>query len=371
MKKLFWTLSLITIFSLQAYAQNIQIQELLDAYQLTLPENAEVSIAIVADGSSSHYGYKIDNGRAMPIENQDHIFEIGSISKTFTGALVMKEVDNEKIRLSASINEYLDQEVKNETWQDVTIQQLMTHTSGLATGMEAATWPYIKAHLTSNDNPHKFMKWKHYKKYLRKGDLVEKAGSVWRYNNSAIGLLGVILESSSHDTWENLIKDNLLEPNGMSNTYASYQLASEEDLVQGYDLKGRPAINWDMDFINPAGSILSTSRDMVKWVNAHLNAPEGSALDKMKDSYPDISISKKSGHMGNIWWHKDGYQYHGGATGAFRSFLAFDDASQTGVVILVNYSAYHPGVRAEDGSSIQRNLGFALMDALKKEVALR
>lgn len=371
MKKLLWILISAVFVSTSLLSQSLEIDQLLADYKLTLPKHAEVSIAVINNNQAQYYGYQMIDEKAVEVNNQDRIFEIGSITKTFTGALLMQQIKNQKVDINASILEYLKQEgIQNDALQDVKIKHLLTHTSGLSTGPEGFVLPYLRGALFARKNPHKFMKWQHYHKYLTNAVLDTVPGVVWNYNNAGIGLMGKILALNESSSWEKQLDDKLLKPLEMTNTFATSEGAPEGQYVQGYDRSGKPSKYWDMDFINPAGSMKSTAQDMVKWINAHLNAEDCSAFADMKLSHDEIKISEKSGNMGNIWWHHNGITYHGGATGAFRAFAAMNDENKTGVVVLINYNAHHPKVRNSDGSSIQRKLGFDIMEALKKTVSV-
>jgi CubicO group peptidase (beta-lactamase class C family) len=366
MKQIFYVVFILLVASNGLTGQNSETQNLIDQYLLTLPAKAEVAIAIISNGKDYYQGYKMEAGVSKPLDNRLHIFEIGSITKTFTGTLLMKEVVKGRLDLEQSVvKELYPENEQNQKVKDVQIRHLLTHTSGLVDVPQGFLFPYLRGAIFAPRNPHKFMKWKHYDKYLKKGDLHSQPGEEWDYNNGAFGLLGELVAKVNNTTWEDLLRDSLLIPLGMGNTFATSENAPQDLLVPGYDRKGRPAPYWDMDFINPAGSMKSCTADLVKWAKIFLNAQEGSAFDRMKESH-EITISSKRGKMGNVWWHNEGMMYHGGATGAFRAILVMDDVNKNAVIVLINYSAHHPMVKNEEGRSYQRELAFDLIKSLSQ-----
>lgn len=364
-------LLLVCLFAVRlCQAQTPSTRAIIDEYALTLPEQAEIAIGIIQPDTVYRLGFLIKGGKAMPIDNSQRVFEIGSITKTFTGALLMDQVSRGNMKLDDPIAGYLParDKIKSEKARLVTLKQLLTHTSGLSNGPASFILPYVRAKLFSADNPHRYIKWKHYRKYLRNEKLDFNPGEQWAYNNCGFSLLGHLVAEQEHLPWEELVEQRLFAPLGMHHSYATGEGVPPGLLVQGYDDAGKPAGLWDMDFINPAGSIKSCMDDMLLWISAHLHAAEGSLFDAMKQRY-DIPTGWDGNFMGNAWIHRvkdTGHIiWHGGATGAYRAFAAFDDDQKTGVVILTNFSSHHPNMKDEEGKSMIRQYGFRIMESLR------
>ena len=351
-------------------AQVNTTQRLIDEYVNTLPENAEVAIGLIKDSKMTTQGYQKKNGTIIPVDNNLSVFEIGSITKTYTAALLMKQVDKGNMNLDEPIYKHFQPKdnINNPDFNEVTFRQILTHTSGLEPSPSTIILPYLKARISDKGNPYKFIEWKHYRKYLQKQELAHKPGEKWMYNNSAFGLLGKLVAQKENTTWEALVQKQIFEELGMENSYATGENVPEAYFVQGHDAKGKAARYWDMDFINPAGSIKSCVRDQLLWLNAHLTATENSVFQNMKTHY-DIKAGWKGSVMGNAWGHriteKSHIIWHGGATGTFRSYSSFDDKAKTAVVILVNFSNSHPNMK-RDGKSLIRIYGYQIQDALKE-----
>jgi len=355
-------------------AQNASTQVLIDKYVKSLPENAEIAIGLIQQEEVFQKGYQVKNGEVITIENSNHIFEIGSITKTFTGALMVDQIKKGNMDLETPIINYFPakDEINTNNVKAVTLKHLVTHTSGLNEGPFQIVPPFLKAKFSAKDNPYKFVNWEHYQKYLQTDDYDYLPSEKWEYNNCGFGLLGYLVAQQENTTWESMIQKTIFDELKMTNSYPTGENIPADLFVQGYNKKGKPAAYWDMDFINPAGSIKSCSNDMIKWLQAHLNAPTGSLYETMKDKY-DVKPYWKDNVMGNAWIHKieneQNIMWHGGATGAFRAFTAIDLENQTGIVLLINFSGEHPQMRDENNKSMIRKYGFDILEALDgKEV---
>lgn len=372
MKKLLFVLLAIISLNNITIAQTDATEKLINEYVQTLPDNAEVAIGVIKDGEVSTFGYIKQQENLVPIENNTRIFEIGSMTKTYTGALLVEQVKNGKMQMDDSMVKYIEsnERIENDQLNLVTLKHLVTHTSGLNANPKSFVLPAIRGSLFTNGNPYIFIKWKHFRKSLRKESLTSVPGEEFLYSNAGFGLLGKLIAEHENTTWEELVQTRIFDELGMNNSYPTGKNVPDELFVQGYNEESEPSDYWDMDFVNPAGSIKSCVKDQLIWLSAHLNAEENSVYSEMKKSY-DIDAMWDNSTIGNAWIHqivddKD-IIWHGGASGAFRSFSAFDDESQTAVVILTNFKHNHPQMRDENNRSIIRKYGFDVLTSLSSE----
>ncbi len=367
MKKLMKVLFLLAIPLFTLNAQSTDTQLLLDEYLATLPERAEIAIGLINKGAITKLGYQKKNGQIIPVENSQHVFEIGSVSKTFTAALVLQQQLAGALDINHPFVDYFPEENFNNAMDSILIRHLLTHTSGLADAPDAAAWPYILGMLFTKRQPHKFMKWKHYKKYLNNNEPEALAGTHWGYNNAAYGLLGQLLEVQTKQSWESLLQQKIFDQLGMDNSYATGDGVPQSLRVTGYDAKGKKAPYWDTPFMNPAGSIKSCTDDMITWLQTHMDTERDTLFSELSQVY-EIKAGWAQCKMGNAWAHRyeqEKHQiWHGGATGAFRSLVAFDPELQTGIVLLVNFNAHHPDMKDENKKSTIRTYGFRLLESL-------
>lgn len=220
MKKI-TTLSLIYLLSLSITAQSPGIRGAIDAFMAGLPDNAEVSIRLLHNGEEYQYEYAKANGAVLEKSHENAIFEIGSITKTFTATLLMEQVEKGEMELDDPIQQYLPVSMKQPTYEghSITLKHLVTHTSGLSPAPGSFLWPYLKSKLFAPQNPYKYMKAKHYYRYLKGFKLDYIPGREWAYNNAAMALLGDLVARHQQSTWKELVREKLFEPLDMNDSY--------------------------------------------------------------------------------------------------------------------------------------------------------
>ncbi|MGI9108312.1 MAG: serine hydrolase [Pyrinomonadaceae bacterium] len=189
-------------------------------------------------------------------------FRIGSITKQFTSMLIMQMVEQGKLKLDGKLSEYLP-DYRRDVGDKVTIHHLLTHTSGIPsyTGLpnffnEVSRDPYTVADFV--------------KKYAS-SDLEFEPGTKFRYNNSGYFLLGAVIEKVSGKPYEQVLKENILDPLGMKNTGYDHHKAIISKRAAGYQKTPAGYINapyLDMSLPYAAGSLYSTVEDLYLWDQA-------------------------------------------------------------------------------------------------------
>ena len=326
---------LITLFQVQlAKSQSTQFHTFIEKYFGSFPNNAEIAIGIVDGDSTYKMGYRLENGRVIPVKNESTLFEIGSITKVFTTALLMKEVKRNTIALSDPIQKHLTFKIKQDSYrnQPLTILHLITHTSGL------------------KKNP--LMSYKRYGKYLKSFELTYLPGKNWEYNNLAVGLVGELAAEKNKTSWDVSLKENILKPLSMTSTYTNLSEVPKTNRVQCTDKNG---IKGDCFFWRtgsfqwPDGGIISNVDDMTKWLKVNLESknlsPDLDFIQNAHDPLADTIIipwfPKYKATQGIGWWHyrTDSNKRiicHGGNMPVQTSFIAFDKEKNRGIIVLTN-----------------------------------
>lgn len=199
----------------------------------------------------------------VPITDRT-VFRIGSLTKQFTAAAVMKLVEQGKIRLDGTLKDYLPDYAG--PGGQVTIHQLLNHTSGIPSYTNLGDRFLLKSRL---DLSHAEVL------EMFGGEALEfEPGTSSRYNNSAFFLLGMILERVSGESYADLLKRTQFEPLGLKQT--SY--CSDSEIVphraSGYALEQDRLVNaapLSMTLPFAAGALCSTPRDLVRWTDALAN----------------------------------------------------------------------------------------------------
>lgn len=293
-----------------------------------------LSIGILIDGKMNYYNYGETARGNKQLPNEHTIFEIGSITKTFTAILLADAVLKGKLQLNDPINRYLPDSIPILAFQGtpITIQSLSNHSSGI---------PRMPSNFYSKDiaNPYNnynlqdlYSFYKHFKPTI-------KPGEIYEYSNLAVATLGVILEKVNNSRYEALFLKTICHPLHMTETRQLLLKGDSSSFAKGYDATGGYAKPWDFKTLYAAGGIRSTCVDMLKFAAANLgNAPAG--LKKAIQLTHSITFEKDPTKIG-LGWHfikpgKDEIIFHNGETGGYHSYLAINESKKFACVILSN-----------------------------------
>ncbi len=281
------------------------------------------------------YGRISESNGAAPAP--DTLFEIGSITKVFTGTILAKLAEECRISLDDPVQKLLAHTilVPKGKERQITLKDLATHSSGL---------PRMPSNFSPKDpgNPYADYTVLQMGQFLMKHKLQRQPGEKSEYSNLGMGLLGHALALKSGFDYESLVESKICGPLGMNNTRITLDDSDLERLAIGHDYDGTPVSNWDLPTLAGAGAIRSTTRDMLKFLAAQLGLQK-SELDaaiakshevhyKNPDDAPvDVGLGWQLQRNGNIIWHN-------GGTGGYSSFAGFQPEKKIGVVVLANTS---------------------------------
>ena len=296
-----------------------------------------ICIAIISKGKTKYYSYgETKKGNGQLPDPEKTIFEIGSVTKTFTSLLLANAVVHRQVHLADPVNKYLNgrKPLLSSGGASITLQHLSNHTAGL---------PRLPENIFSGSvNPRD--PYQHYHedslfRFLERYEPVIKPGTRFAYSNLGAGLLGCVLAQREHQSFERLIVDQICKPLKMESTKITLHRSDSLLLAQGYNEKGEATLLWNLASLQGSGAIRSTVSDMTKYIKAQLGITH-SVLDKAIRLTHQPTFSSKENVMGLGWRiavpAQASYLYHSGGTGGFRSFVGFDKKRQFGVVILAN-----------------------------------
>jgi CubicO group peptidase (beta-lactamase class C family) len=196
-------------------------------------------------------------------------FGIGSITKQFTALLVLQQVDEGKMRLDASLSEYLPW-YRKDTGTQMTVEQLMHHTSGLPPDFDTPEF-------SGDASAGKFYPPEDFAKQFCSPNLSLQPGSMWNYSNCGYILLGLILERVTGEPLDELLHKRLLDPLGMKNTGLPHKDYSEMRGAIGYKRHAGPRYTpgpyLDLSHVFAAGAMYSTAEDLFVWNEALTSSP--------------------------------------------------------------------------------------------------
>lgn len=340
-RKLFQAVVLCTLVLMSpasADAQHFPSAEDLKALiQSRVEENRAVGIVLgvlEADGSTLIVSYGDPGPTARELSGQS-IFEIGSITKVFTGILLADMVAKGEVSLTDPVSKYLPDGVTmpSQGGQEITLLDLATHHSAL---------PRLPDNMSPADatNPYTDYTVEMMYAFLSDHELRRDIGSEYEYSNLAVGLLGHVLARVGGGSYEDVVRERILEPLGMSMTGITLSADMQDWMIAGHNQQGMVVPLWDLPTLAGAGALRSNVEDMLVFVAANARAPESALERSMHDSHEiQKSINAEMGIGLN--WHvqhvgDETIVWHNGGTGGFRTFIGFDPISRVGVVVLTN-----------------------------------
>lgn len=311
-----------------------------------------LSLGVIKDSKVSVYNYGETTKGNNKLPDGNTIFELGSITKTFTSILLAWYVNQGKVSLNDPIIKYLPAEVAaNPQIKDIKLVNLSNHTSGLSSipSNSSLQRPYDEA------NPYKNYSRQLLFDYLAKCTLIANPGEKYAYSNLASGVLGIILEKVSGKPYEQMVAEIITQPLGMKSTIQKIYPMLSSRFASVYDEEGIATLPWDFDALASAGALRSSMNDMLLYLKANLNTKGTTPLEKAIDLTHQITLNNDA-RIG-LAWHiivvgGVDYYFHNGGTGGSSSFMAFNKDKQLGVIILSNSAESTDPI----GVSLLRNL---------------
>ncbi len=293
-------------------------------------------VAIVA-GILDKNGRKIviGKGEQAGAVDGDTIFEIGSVTKAFTGQLLAEAVSRNEVKLDDPISKLLPASVKTpeRNGRQITLLDLATHSSALSR---------LPDNMVPKDaeNPYADYSVKQMYDFLSDFKPARDIGADYEYSNLGAGLLGHILALKAGTNYEALVLERICQPLGMTNTAITLSPAMKKRLAPGHDASGAPAKNWDLPTLAGAGALRSTVSDLLKFLTANLELVPTDLAPAMRlaqQPQRDAGAQMKIGLGWHIAERHDAkIVWHNGGTGGYHSFIGFNPAAKRAVVLLAN-----------------------------------
>ena len=267
------------------------------------------------------------------------IFEIGSISKVFTGILLADAIRAGKLGLDDSLAQRLPVKLDYPATGAVTLRQLATHTSCL---------PRLPDNMMDATGADPYARYddRAMAEYLAHAKLDGRPPCAPVYSNLGFGILGTVLEAAYGRPWAALVQEQIAGPLGMVDTVQELSPAQRSRFAEPWDgdKRARP---WTFMAMAGAGALRSTLADMSKLADALLAGPKGPlgrAWPLLAGDY--AAMPALGGRIGLALIHtrnggEDIYSHEGG-TGGFRSLLEVRPASGRAVVVLASNAAATP-----------------------------
>jgi CubicO group peptidase (beta-lactamase class C family) len=211
----------------------------------------------------------------------------------------------------------------------ITIGNIVTHTSGL---------PSFPWRMTDMNNPYATLTERDLLNALAAARLTRAPGSHWEYSNFAMMVLSYALAKRSGKDYETLLRERLLAPLGMNDTYIANR-SPQVRLAQGHFSNTMPAVPWDFQVdMAGVGGVRATLPDMVRYVEGELGTLESAITPALARTQQSIaSVDRYT--MGMNWIIRPAANghiviAHEGGTGGYSSLVAFDRTAKRAVVLL-------------------------------------
>jgi CubicO group peptidase (beta-lactamase class C family) len=312
----------------------------LDSYMQALADNNKFmgTVSVSKDGKTVYtksVGY-LDAEKKTPV-NENTKFRIGSISKTFTAALVFKAIDEKKLVLDTKLDKFYPA-VPNAA--KITIGHLLGHRSGIhnfTDDFSYQTW------YTSPKSEVEMLE------IITKGGSDFEPGSKADYSNSNYVLLSYILERTYKQPFKELVNQKIIKPLGLKNTYYGGAINTANNEANSYVFEGAWSKDKETDMSVPmgAGAMVSTTADLSRFLEALFagKVVTAASLEQMKtmtDGYGmglfqfPFNDKKAYGHTGGIdgFTSMAAYFPEDKVTFAFTSNGANYDSNNIGIAAL-------------------------------------
>jgi CubicO group peptidase (beta-lactamase class C family) len=293
----------------------------------------EIGLATADGRSFLGHGATAKGG---PPPARDTVFEIGSITKTFTALLLADMTERHEVALDDPVSKYLPANVTvpARNGRAITLADLTTHTSGL---------PRIPSNMdaTSLDNPYATYDATKLYAFLSGYQLTRDPGAQWEYSNLGAGLLGHALARRAGMSYEQLVKTRILDPLGMASTSITLTADQRRRAATAHDEGLNPVSMWDLDALAGAGALRSTADDLLTYAAAHaglIDTPLKAAMERMRAFRRPGQTPAMEQAMGWLVLKPLGSEVflHDGGTHGFRSAITIDPAHKRAAVAWAN-----------------------------------
>jgi CubicO group peptidase (beta-lactamase class C family) len=319
------------------------------------PDETQLSIALVKDTMVNYLGFIKEKESLSYVNNNNSVYEIGSITKIFTTYLLADFASNHILKLDDSIDNILPYKLHSysKSEEKITFKTLANHTSGLT--RDPVNYDFSKY----PNNHFAGYSYELLDDYLKNSmEIYSEPGERYDYSNLGMGILGYLLEYISSKKYEQLLQEKICVKFNMTSTTTDRKKIADL-IVTGQDVNGKKTPNWDLNSMVAAGGILSNVVDLSKFAIANFSSD---TILKLQRTITYQTKDEQYALGWNAFKFGDNHAIsgfcHGGGTGGYSSFFVLDVNNKLAVIILTNVSAFFPdnGKISILGFELLRNL---------------
>ena len=290
--------------------------------------DAEVTVAVITPGTTEITAYGHDGAR-IPVP--DRFYEIGDITKTFTGAIAARAVEDGKLSPNERIAEILP--ISRAVYSP-TVFELLTHSSAYST--YAPNLPHVRL---SGKNPYAGISANDLVTQMRSFKLTYEPPYYYSYSNFGAAAAGAVISQVYDVDFYSILTIFAQEELGLRHTYVSLEKSVEHGWV------------WkNTDAYLASDGLTSTIGDMVAYARLYLSG-EQSYLSLAAQPMVEINAEYSSGYFWNVW-NTGNIIWHAGETGHYASWLLIDRDRGIAVILLSNYGNDRYGSLPDIGAAI-------------------
>ena len=335
----------LTSADVQGQLQRGDIDRLVNPYI----ENEVVTglvIGVLQGGHRQSFGYGRMGSDDARTPDGRTVYEIGSMTKVFTGILLAHAVVSDELALDTPVQSLLPDGILLKTQEaPILLRQLSTHSSGL---------PRLPDNLDSADpsNPYADYSVDQLYAFLSAYEPVRAPDAAAEYSNLGAGLLGHVLARHAGTSYEELLRQRITGPLDMTDTSIELNASMQERLAPPLLPGGTLTSNWDLPTLAGAGAIRSTVDDMLTFLAAQLEPPDGVLGEAIELAWEVHRQPKAPNEFAmGLGWHVARDQqtrWHNGATGGYHSMMLASRTQNAAVVLLCNTATGEVDRLAED-----------------------
>lgn len=276
---------------------------------------------------------------ARPLAAADgrSVFEIGSLTKLFTGLILADMVVNSELEIDSPVNSILGDTdlLPTHGGSQITLGHLATHASGLP-GSPLSKFAYLRPDAFSRIDDQQVLA------AAARARLSRPPGTGSpSYSNLGFAVLGIALvRAAGAASYSDLVARRVCEPLGLSDTVTVPDVEQVHRVAQGFSWGNRPNPPWHLTGLVAAGGLLSTVTDVLSFLREQARPVSslGPAIVKMRE----LRIGTVDDGIGIAWMLRRSNQtvemYHSGGTGGFRSWVGVNPERNAGVVVMAAHA---------------------------------
>ncbi len=315
-------------------------------------------VGLQTDEGVEVYGFGSTKLTGGAVPDGQTVFEIGSISKTFTSLLLASLVEQQKVTLEQPVQELLPAgqvTVPSLGGEAILLRHLSTHTSGL---------PRMPDNFApaNPDDPYADYTPELMYTFLTGCALASEPGAKFSYSNLGATLLGHALTLKAGASYEAMLKGTITDPLQLADTVIALSPAQRARFAEGHADDNTAIKPWSFGVMAPAGAIHSTAEDLLRYLAAQSGRDASSLAAAMSLTHTSQFNISGAMSIGLGWFlsKPSGYVWHNGMTGGFNSFAGYDPKSKAAVVVLASTATI------QDPPTL---LGLKLLDVLGGKAA--